>query len=863
MDMAMLAVEAKPIGIEETAKKLEVLSGAAGQAEVATKKLSSASGGATGAALAAARAYSQEGSAAAGASKQLEMMARAANQNGSAMGSSMLQMRMAAMQLSQVAQQAQTTGNILGALAIQLPDLALGFGPVGIAAGIAAGAALTYFSNISDTGPAAAQELKRQEDMIQRVSERWGEALPALQAYLAELNRTKEQSELLDVGKRLGEQEFAKAREQLVGLNDEFSALIVDMQAAGNKTDTILDLQSAFRKVQTAVAESRDDSTAFKDVQDALASSIKDTGIESLKTFTAAFTAFGEAVRTAAERAAAFQDQAMRAAILGSGSLNRLSPIFSEGGRFFSGEDFTPGDPAVPTRRPLIEMEGLPGTVKADRARRTKVAQVDTYASSVRSMQERIAALQAETAAQQSLNPFVEDYGFALSKARASAELLAAAERAKKQITPELLAGIDQTATALANATAAQNAHTAAVSKAREAMDFARDTARGFLDDLMGGLKRGEGFWKSFADAALNALNRIASRLLDSALDSLFSGAGLQGLISGGRAAAVPVAANDNLPAAAASSLSAYARAIQSIESGGNYGAMGPITRNGDRAYGAFQVMGANIGPWSEAALGRRLSPDQFLADSAAQDAIFNHRFGGYVNRFGASGAAQAWFGGPGSVGGGGAGADMLCTTGNAYVEKFNMALDKMAQSGSQVAGSLGGLSSATGQAIQGVGQFGSGLGQFSQQLMSAAGGGSGSFSILGGLGSLLGGVSPTSPLWAPNTTLGGFLLKGHAKGGISDVPAIFGEAGPEAAVPLPDGRRIPVDLRGSKTRGGMTYAPVTNLDMRGSNWTEAQIEAKLDQRDQRIMQHLRESEAALPERVNYINKHPRKRPRP
>ena len=29
--------------------------------------------------------------------------------------------------------------------------------------------------------------------------------------------------------------------------------------------------------------------------------------------------------------------------------------------------------------------------------------------------------------------------------------------------------------------------------------------------------------------------------------------------------------------------------------------------------------------------------------------------------------------------------------------------------------------------------------------------------------------------------------------GGVSNIPAIFGEAGPEAAVPLPDGRSIPV----------------------------------------------------------------------
>jgi tape measure domain-containing protein len=38
--------------------------------------------------------------------------------------------------------------------------------------------------------------------------------------------------------------------------------------------------------------------------------------------------------------------------------------------------------------------------------------------------------------------------------------------------------------------------------------------------------------------------------------------------------------------------------------------------------------------------------------------------------------------------------------------------------------------------------------------------------------------------------------LKTFARGGVSRSAAIFAEAGPEAAVPLPDGRRIPVDMR-------------------------------------------------------------------
>lgn len=75
------------------------------------------------------------------------------------------------------------------------------------------------------------------------------------------------------------------------------------------------------------------------------------------------------------------------------------------------------------------------------------------------------------------------------------------------------------------------------------------------------------------------------------------------------------------------------------------------------------------------------------------------------------------------------------------------------------------------------------------QTISNLFGGGSGGGGILG---SLLGGFSsgPSAQLAAS----GGVGL--FAKGGISNRPAIFGESGPEAAVPLPDGRRIPVDLR-------------------------------------------------------------------
>ena len=79
-------------------------------------------------------------------------------------------------------------------------------------------------------------------------------------------------------------------------------------------------------------------------------------------------------------------------------------------------------------------------------------------------------------------------------------------------------------------------------------------------------------------------------------------------------------------------------------------------------------------------------------------------------------------------------------------------------------------------------------------------------------LGSIFGAIFPFAE--------GGIAANGRpvplprfAKGGVSRSAAIFGEAGPEAAVPLPDGRRIPVDLRAPDIgRAGATTNNVSSV---------------------------------------------------
>lgn len=119
-----------------------------------------------------------------------------------------------------------------------------------------------------------------------------------------------------------------------------------------------------------------------------------------------------------------------------------------------------------------------------------------------------------------------------------------------------------------------------------------------------------------------------------------------------------------------------YRDAIASIESAGSgdYNAIGPTHDTLGRALGRYQVMEANIGPWSRAALGREISADEFMANPELQDAIFDHRFGSYVDQYGPQGAAQAWFAGPGGVGKMDR-RDVLGTSVSAYTDKFTNAI--------------------------------------------------------------------------------------------------------------------------------------------------------------------------------------------
>lgn len=97
------------------------------------------------------------------------------------------------------------------------------------------------------------------------------------------------------------------------------------------------------------------------------------------------------------------------------------------------------------------------------------------------------------------------------------------------------------------------------------------------------------------------------------------------------------------------SQLDRLMRAIRTQESNNNYKAYNSMYG----ASGAYQILKSNFagpGGWDKEALGREVSYSEFMNNPEIQDAIARYKLGKYLQKYGAAGAAVAWYGGPGAV---------------------------------------------------------------------------------------------------------------------------------------------------------------------------------------------------------------------
>lgn len=153
----------------------------------------------------------------------------------------------------------------------------------------------------------------------------------------------------------------------------------------------------------------------------------------------------------------------------------------------------------------------------------------DIFQGSMADIQRRIDLLNAEASARATLNPLVNDYGFAVEKARIKQQLMNDAAKAGIDVTPDLAAKIDTLAGNYAKASASADQFKDSQQKIYQQQQDLNELGRGVLGGVIDDLRAGKSAGEIFA----NVLNKIADKLAQIGLDALFPSSGSGGIFGG------------------------------------------------------------------------------------------------------------------------------------------------------------------------------------------------------------------------------------------------------------------------------------------------------------------------------------------
>lgn len=417
------------------------------------------------------------------------------------------------------------------------------------------GAAVQYLGTLLGDGKSATDVIKEQNDVIRRVAENWGDAAPALKAYVDQLDRAADQQDTKQAYDTAIEKQFAVLKGQLGDVRAEFAAARTDLAAFGAGAPEIDALQAEFDRLRGKIEGNAVETEDLQRMQKLLATTTGAETIPSLVSLsgvletlvpllaaasrqTAILSAEQRSLNSADAQVTAFNAnrsfvaEQQRINSLTSEQLdleNEIARVKSEAER---------GDTLITDQQAL---EVAKGRLAADE-RRSQIASAARNGSKEADRErEAVVQLIAELEHELSILGLTDQ-----QKAVANALRRAGAAATEEE---------RQAITNLVNETyLEQQAIESMNEQMREFQDIAKSALQTFISDITAG--------KDATEALGNALNNIGNRLLSAGLDGLFSGLFGGGgggnifssIFGGGRALGGPVKAgkvykvNENTP---------------------------------------------------------------------------------------------------------------------------------------------------------------------------------------------------------------------------------------------------------------------------------------------------------------------------
>lgn len=332
--------------------------------------------------------------------------------------------------LSQMKGEGQSTGKaLLGAFTSIVSPISLV--TIGLVAGTAA--LIQYFTSADSGNEKLKAQLEAQVNLIETVAQKWGDAYPALKAYSDELVRARDATQLQEAQTAATERTFkdlAGTLDTMVKISPLVSKALRDATSPEVTTSAIA-YEQAVADMRAALESGKDPAEAFGRAAAALSAIIAGTGSEALKKYGDQFDVLAGKIDGAMNKADQFRARTpVQDIVAGS--------TFTDGGRTYRPTDFTPVNPGVPTRRPLVELEGMPGSEKVTQKAETAAQRAaNAYRDLLKSADDRIGQLRQEI-------DLTGKFGAEAEAARFKLDLLQASEDKGRSLSEEQRSALEK-----------------------------------------------------------------------------------------------------------------------------------------------------------------------------------------------------------------------------------------------------------------------------------------------------------------------------------------------------------------------------------------------------------------------------------
>ncbi|MER8439296.1 phage tail length tape measure family protein [Mesorhizobium sp. M1312] len=227
------------------------------------------------------------------------------------------------------------------------------------------GAAVQYFVQMLSDSEASEKTLKEQAELIGKVADKWGDALPALKAYNDERKKLADEQDIKGAIDAAVAGEYEPLRAKIKDINVELVDLLAKLQASGQLDGNVLKLQTAFAGMSADVDKGVSAVEHMKAVQAALTALYQTTHIQTAKDMADAIGHMADEFERAAKAGQQLRaDDALRE-FYKNAPLGTLSPLTSGGGNFLNPQQQLDFDASQTKSQFEIQLDKAGGAIES------------------------------------------------------------------------------------------------------------------------------------------------------------------------------------------------------------------------------------------------------------------------------------------------------------------------------------------------------------------------------------------------------------------------------------------------------------------------------------------------------------------